>query len=281
MPAKWIITADSSCNLYQYQPNSADTLYATVPLKIRVGDREFVDNPHLDIPTMMEAMHNYNGASTTACPSPEEWAEKFMLADNVIAVTLSSNLSGSYNSAMVARQMVLESHPEKQIFVMDSLSTGGEMVLDIWDIDRMIGQGMTVEQIGEAAPGLALEHQVLFSLGCFDNLVKNGRMSKLVGFVAGRMNMRAVGRGSDDGKLEVLHKTRGDTRMLALLLEEMDKRGYAGAGPVVINHCCNEAGAKLLRNGIRAKWPEAQVVIQPCGGLTSFYAEEQGIIVGY
>ncbi len=281
MPAKWIIVADSSCDLRQYQPTSADTLFATVPLKIRVGAREFVDNSQLDTAVMMEAMHNFNGASSTACPSPEEWAEKFMLADNVIAITLSSSLSGSYNSALVARQMVLENCPEKQIFVMDTLSTGPEMVLDLWAIDQMIGQDMTVEQIGRAAPSIALEHQVLFSLACFDNLVKNGRMSKLVGFVAGRMNMRAVGRGSDDGKLEVLHKTRGDTRMLALLLEEMDKRGYMGTGPVVISHCFNEEGARLLRNGIRAKWPNAQVVIQPCGGLTSFYAEEQGIIVGY
>ena len=78
-----------------------------MPLKIRVGDREFVDNSALDVDAMMDAMHNYNGASTTACPSPEEWAEKFMQADNVLAITISSSLSGSYNSAMVAREMVL------------------------------------------------------------------------------------------------------------------------------------------------------------------------------
>lgn len=281
MPAKWIIVADSSCELRQYQPASPDTLFATVPLKIRVGEREFVDNAQLDTAAMMQAMHNYNGASSTACPSPEEWAEKFMLADNVIALTISSNLSGSYNSAMVARDMVLENHPEKKIYVMDSLSAGGELVLDIWKLDQWIGEGRTVEEIGEAAPGLALENQVLFSLACFDNLVKNGRMSRLVGFVAGRMNMRAVGRGSDDGILDVLHKTRGETRMLALMLEEMDKRGYDGLRPVVISHCNNETAARLLRNGIRAKWNDAPVHILPCGGLCSFYAEDHGIIMGY
>ena len=281
MSAKWIIVADSSCELRQYQPQAPDTLFATVPLKIRVGQREFVDNAQLDAAAMMEAMHNFNGASTTACPSPEEWAEKFMLADNAVAITISSSLSGSYNSAMVARQMVLEAHPEKQIYVMDSLSTGGEMVLDILKLDQMIAQGCTVEQIGAAAPGIALEHQVLFALACFDNLVKNGRMNRLVGFVAGRMNMRAVGRGSEEGKLEVLHKTRGETRMLALLLEEMDKRGYTGQRPAVISHCNNKNAALLLQNGIRAKWPGAPVMILPCSGLTSFYAEDEGLIVGY
>ncbi len=281
MPEKWIIVADSSCELRQYQPKAPDTLFATVPLKIRVGEREFVDNSQLDTAVMMTAMHNYNGASTTACPSPEEWAEKFMLADNVLAVTLSSNLSGSYNSAMVARQMVLESHPEKQIYVLDSLSTGGEMALDIMAFDRLICEGKTVSEIADLAPGIALEHQVLFSLACFDNLVKNGRMNKLVGFVAGRMNMRAVGRGSESGKLDMLHKTRGETRMLALILEEMDKRGYVGQHPTVISHCNNEHAAKLLQNGIHAKWPNAHVMILPCSGLTSFYAEDQGIIVAF
>ena len=106
-------------------------------------------------------------------------------------------------------------------------------------------------------------------------------MNRLVGFVAGRMNMRAVGRASEAGKLEMLHKTRGETRMLALMLEEMDHRGYDGSRPAVISHCYNAEGARLLANGIRNKWPGAQVVVLPTSGLTSYYAEEQGMIIGY
>ena len=83
----------------------------------------------VDVDAMMDAMHNYNGASTTACPSPEEWAEYFLQADNVFAFTISSNLSGSYNAAMAAREMVLEEHPEKQICVIDSRAAAGAMVL--------------------------------------------------------------------------------------------------------------------------------------------------------
>ena len=137
----WIIVSDSSCELRSLENPAPDLSFATVPLKIRVGDREFVDNSALDVDAMIDAMHNYNGASTTACPSPEEWAEKFMQADNVLAITISSNLSGSYNSAMVAREMVLESHPEKRIHVLDSLSTGGEIL-------RRSGAG-----VGDLVPG--------------------------------------------------------------------------------------------------------------------------------
>ena len=276
----WMIVADSSCELRSLPDAAPDTGFATVPLKIRVGDREFVDNAALDVAVMMAEMRNYNGASTTACPSPEEWAEKFLMADRIIAVTISSNLSGSYNSAMIAKEMVLESHPDKKIHVLDSLSTGGEMALAIRKANELIGQGLAFEDVVKELEVYYAPRQVLFALSCFDNLVKNGRLNRMVGFVAGKMGMRIVGRGSDDGKLEMLHKTRGETRTLAFILEEMDRRGYQGT-PVVISHCFNENAAHLLRHGIEAKWPGADVTVLPCSGLTSFYAQDGGIIVGY
>ena len=123
------IVADSSCDLRSYDSPLETLTYATVPLKIRVGQREFTDNAALDTRQMMDAMHNYNGPTSSACPSPEEWAAEFLKADCVLAITITSSLSGSYNSALVARNMVLEEHPEKKIHVLDSLSAGGELVL--------------------------------------------------------------------------------------------------------------------------------------------------------
>ena len=276
----WMIVSDSSCELRTLPQATPNVGFATVPLKIRVGERELVDNAMLDIPSMMEEMRNFNGASTTACPSPEEWAEKFLLGDNIIAIAISSNLSGSYNSAMIAKEMVLETHPEKNIYVMDSLSTGGEMALAILKANELIGQGLDFASVVKELEIYYAPRQVLFALSCFDNLVKNGRLNRVVGFVAGKMGMRLVGRGSEEGKLEMLHKTRGETRTLAFILEEMDRRGYNGT-PVVISHCLNPVAAGLLKNGIENKWHGAQVYIVPCSGLTSFYAQEGGIIVGY
>ncbi len=276
----WMIVADSSCELRSLPNAAPETGFATVPMKIRVGEREFVDNAALDVAAMMAEMRNYNGASTSSCPSPEEWAEKFLMADNIIAIAISSNLSGAYNSALVARDMVLENHPDKNIYVLDSLSTGGEMTLAIRKANELIAQGLDFDTVVTELEIYYAPRQILFALSCFDNLVKNGRLSRVVGFVAGKMGMRIVGRGSEDGKLDMLHKTRGETRTLAFLLEEMDRRGYQGT-PVVISHCSNEKGAQLLRHGIEAKWRGAEVTILPCSGLTSFYAQDGGLIVAY
>ena len=276
----WKIVADSSCDLRSYTSPMAELSYATVPLKIRVGSREFVDNIALDTRAMMDAMHNHNGPTSSSCPSPEEWAAEFLTADCCIAVTITSNLSGSYNSAVVARDMVLEEHPEKKIYVVDSLSAGGELVLIVRKLAQLIEAGTGFEDICREIEQYADECHTVFALANFDNLVKNGRMSRLVGFVAGAMNMRAVGVASDHGTLEMRHKTRGETRALACILEEMDRYGFKG-GPVVICHCFNENACKLLQNGILAKWPESDITILPTSGLCSYYAEEAGIIMGF
>ena len=103
----WMIVSDSSCELRRLENPAPGLTFATVPLKIRVGEREFVDNSALDVGAMMDAMHNYNGASTTACPSPEEWAEKFLQADEILAITISSNLSGWLSSTISRATMAL------------------------------------------------------------------------------------------------------------------------------------------------------------------------------
>ncbi len=113
---EWMIASDSSCEIRTLPDTAPGVQFALVPFKIRVGEREFVDLPTLNTQAMLQAMTDYNGASATACPSPEEWAELFLMADKSIALTISHNLSGSYNAALAAREMVLEEHPEKQIF---------------------------------------------------------------------------------------------------------------------------------------------------------------------
>ena len=124
---EWMIASDSSCEIRTLPDTAPGVQFALVPFKIRVGEREFVDLPTLNTKAMLQAMTDYNGASTTACPSPEEWAELFLMADKSIALTISHNLSGSYNAALAAREMVLEEHPEKQIFVLDTLSCSGAL----------------------------------------------------------------------------------------------------------------------------------------------------------
>ena len=148
----WMIVSDSSCEIRELENLAPGVQFALVPFKIRVGEREYVDLATLNTQQMLQAMTDYNGASTTACPSPEEWAEYFLQADNVFALTISSNLSGSYNAAMAAREMVLEEHPEKKIFVLDTLSCSGALAGAADKVDaqgrRLVSMGLDIAAAG-------------------------------------------------------------------------------------------------------------------------------------
>lgn len=277
----WMIVSDSSCEIRELKNPAPGVQFALVPFKIRVGEREYVDLATLNTQQMLQAMTDYNGASTTACPSPEEWAEYFLQADNVFALTISSNLSGSYNAAMAAREMVLEEHPEKKIFVLDTLSCSGALAGAAELANKLIGENQAFDDICFALKKFADSTHILFALASFDNLAKNGRVNRVVGFIAGRLNMRVLGRRTPDGKIDFYFKTRGETRVLAKILEQMNEDKYDGVHPVLISECGNQNAAQLLHHGIEAKWPGAPVKIVPCSGLCSFYAQDQGIIITY
>lgn len=205
----------------------------------------------------------------------------FLQADNVFALTISSNLSGSYNAAMAAREMVLEEHPEKKIFVLDTLSCSGALAGAAELANKLIGEDQAFDDICFALKKFADSTHILFALASFDNLAKNGRVNRVVGFIAGRLNMRVLGRRTPDGKIDFYFKTRGETRVLAKILEQMDEDKYDGVHPVLISECGNQNAAQLLHHGIETKWPGAPVKIVPCSGLCSFYAQDQGIIITY
>ena len=176
---------------------------------------------------------------------------------------------------------VLEEHPEKKIFVLDTLSCSGALAGAAELANKLIGEDQTFDDICFALKKFADSTHILFALASFDNLAKNGRVNRVVGFIAGRLNMRVLGRRTPDGKIDFYFKTRGETRVLAKILEQMDEDGYDGVHPVLISECGNQTAAQLLHHGIEAKWPGAPVKIVPCSGLCSFYAQDQGIIITY
>ena len=180
-----------------------------------------------------------------------------------------------------ASQIVLEAQPGKHIFVLDTLSDAGALASAAELANRLIGQGMSFEDICRALRRFNDAGHILFALSSFENLVKNGRVSRVVGFLAGHLHMRVLGRRTADGRIDFFYKTRGEKRVLAKILEEMAETGFDGSRPVIISHCLNPEAAGTLRGEITARWPAASVRVIPCAGLCSFYAQHQGIIITY
>jgi len=264
------IVSDSASNLFSL----SDVDYACVPLKINSPTQEYIDTPDLDLDGMIADLKKAKGPTHTSCPNVHEWAEAFTGADYVFAVTITSNLSGSCSAAMQAAA------DTGNAYVVDSLSAGPEMQLIIEKLRDLILEDTEFE----AAKALIQDYQththLLFSLESLNNLARNGRVSPAVAKIAGVLGLRLVGKASDHGTLEPMHKVRGEQRAISTIYNEMKAHGYKGK-KVIISHCMNPNAAQKLAATIYADFPNAPVNIVNCTALCSFYAEQGGLLVGF
>lgn len=277
---KWKIVADSGCDLRVIENLAPDTEYINVPLTVQVGDKHYTDDASLDIDSMMIEMYQTKDKTASACPSPDAFFEAYKGAENVIAITITGGLSGSQNSAQLAKNMLLEEATETNIEVFDSLSASSEMVLFVQKANELISQGLSYEEVVAALKDYLANTKLLFVLARVDNLVKNGRLNKLVGAVIGMLNIHLVGNASPEGTLNLLHKAKGQKKAVQALWAEMKKNGYKG-GRVVISHCSNPEICGLIQSAIHGEFPEADVSSIHTSGICSYYAEQGGILMGY
>lgn len=277
----WSIISDSSCDLPARAFRNRNFHFATVPLKIVVGGTEYVDDDNINVNTMLAHMKSYSGPTSSACPAPEEWAHQFRESDCTIAVAMTGALSGTYNSAVIAKNIVQEEYPEKKICVIDSCTTAGGLVLIVRKAAELVMAGLDFETVAEQTAEYARSLSLLFSLGSYDNLIKSGRMSRIAGVLATTLGIRAVASNTAEGTIQILQKPRGEERAIRAIVEIMNSRKNLKGQPVVISHCNNHAGALRLKELIAHTCLTAQISIMQTRGLTSFYTESGGFLVAF
>lgn len=196
-------------------------------------------------------------------------------------MTISSQLSGSYNAAMAARDLVLAEHPEKKIFVLDSRATSGAMILLLRKAAELAEQGLPFEDLCAELQVCQKNTRLCFTLEHFDNLVNNGTdaaSGRHPAPDAGHPHCRGShGRGYDPRG----QKARGEAHTARAIAQLMSDAKDCTGSHVIITHCQNPEGAERLRNAILDRLPVKAVEILPCRGLTSFYAMDKGLILSY
>lgn len=270
------IVADSSANLLTLSA----TPFAAAPMKVITSQKEFIDNADLDVDGMVQWFDSYKGKSKTSCPNTSDWLDAFGSADEVFCVTITSGLSGSYNSACAAKEMYEEQHIGKKVYVLDSLSAGPELMLIIEKLEAYIRKDLSFEEICKKIEAYKAQTGLVFMLESLKNFAANGRVSPTVAKIAGVLGIRIVGKASDIGTLEPTNKCRGEAKSLTTLLENLQKAGLT-RGKVRIAHCYNSQAARQLKDLIKSILPQTDVKIHPCRGLCSYYAEKGGLLIGF
>ncbi len=273
---KMRIVADSSANLTTLEDNSI----VSVPLTLRTDEREFVDNETLDIKEMTDYLASYKGKSGSACPSSQDWIDAFGDAEEVYAVAITSNLSGSFNSLRIAKEQYEDEHPDRKVCIIDSLSAGPELKLIVEKIQELHAKKKSFQEISTDIKEYMKKTHLVFMLKSLTNLANNGRVSPAVAKIAGVLNILVVGIASDVGTLEQKEKARGEKKAIATMKKIMEEMGYKG-GKVRIDHCFNHEDATKFKELILNAYPDADISLNINRGLCSFYAETGGILVGF
>ncbi len=270
------IVSDSSSDLLALE--RADFAYA--PMKVITAECEFVDDNTLDVAESVHYFEKYKGKSKSSCPNPNDWIAAFGDADDIFCVTITSGLSGSYNSACAAKQAYEAEHEGRRVFVIDSLSAGPEITLIIRQLEKLVSEGVEYDEICRKISEYVKHTGLVFMLKSLKNFANNGRVSPIVAKIVGIAGICIVGRASDAGTLDPTHKCRGEGRSLETLLSDLQAMGLK-EGKVSIGHCQNEAAAFRLREMINEKMNVAEIEIHSLRGLCSFYAENGGLLVGF
>lgn len=273
------IIADSCCDLNQSLKEQMNIQLA--PLTIQLEGQVYRDDEKLDIDRFIADMKASPEAPKTACPSPKEFMDAYIGDESVFVVTLSSALSGTYKSAVLAKDMFVEEVGKKFIHVFDSFSASVGETLIALKISEMAKRGLEDSQIVEKVNEYIKEMKTFFMLDTLENLVKAGRISPLIAKVTSILNVKPIMAG-EEGTIKVHEKVIGAKRAFRRFVDAIGEEGTNLEDKILgIAHCNCLEKALEFKNEVLKRYKFKEIVIVKTAGISSVYANEGGIIIAF
>jgi len=273
------IIGDSCTDLPEYLSKDEDI--TRVPLSIHIGTETIIDDETFDQKEFIKKMDGSKECPKSSCPSPQAYMDEFKDADDVYIVTLSSKLSGSYNSAELAKKIYAEGHPDTNISVIDSKSASVGQALIVMKIKELITQGKNFFDIEGTITKFRDSLKTKFVLESLDNLRKNGRLSNLTAVICSALNIKPI-MGSSDGNIVKLDQSRGIERALLRMVRIIEEDVRDCKNKILgIAHCNNRERAEFVKDAILKIVPFKEFFITNTKGISTLYASNGGIIVSY
>ncbi len=257
-----------------------DSHFEMVPFTLMVGDKQFIDDETFCQKEFLKIVKESPECPKTACPSPEMFKEAYRCEEeNVFVVTISGPLSGSYNSAVLARSLYEEEYGKKNIAVINSESASGGQLNIALRIMELCEQGLPFEEVEKQILEYRDSMKTYFVLETLDTLRKNGRLTGLQAFFATRLNIKPV-MSAEKGVIIKLDQARGIQKALQRMAEVVIKNGGATETKrLIISHCNAPERAEYVKEKLCAMAKFRDVIITGTGGLSTVYANDGGIIV--
>lgn len=274
------IVADSSCELTEKMKAAYDI--TLVPLTISVEDRHYRDDEDLDVEAMLDDVAQSKEVPRSSCPSPQEFIEAFKKAGSIFAITVTAALSGTYNSAMLAKDMFLQEQQERFIHVFDSKGSSVRETLIAMKIGELIDKSFSEHEIVEEVNRYIENMHFYFQLGSLDTMIKNGRISRLKGIIANALNIRPILRANAIGEAELVENVRTEKKSIQRLVEIIGASCDDYPARILgISHCDALEKAEKLKAAIEEQYDFKEVFIVQMRGLSSLYTNRGGITLSF
>ena len=285
------IIADSCCEFPEELKKKVEC--ERVPLVLTVDDHEIVDDESFDQKSFLKLLAGCKGVPRSACPSPDSFLKAYERGGDtkeeewVFVVTLSSFLSGSYNSAELARELYEEAHeddeksPARRIHVFDSKTASGGEAQVALKAYELYSEGCSFDEIVEKCEDYIAHLNTYFVLESLEVFRKNGRLSNTKAFAANMLNLKPVCKGVN-GVIEPASIQRGIKNALKKMIE-VSLEGIKDTKEriLIINHCnCYERACSVLADFISKAELKAAMILDTAG-VSSLYASDGGIIISF
>ena len=255
--------------------------FETASLEIDVQGYHIIDDETFDQAEFLKRVAASPEAPKSSCPSPECYMEGYHCgADHVYAVTLSAELSGSYNSAVLGKNLYHEEYGEKDIYVFNSRSASIGETLIAMKIAECEEEGMEFDQIVETVEAYIDSQNTYFVLETLETLRKNGRLKGMKAVMATALNIKPVMGATPEGNIQQLGQARGIKKALAKLTDEVMKgMKNPEEKKLAISYCNCRERAEYVRDMLKEKAAFKEILILDTAGISSMYAADGGIIV--
>ena len=272
------IVVDSCCELPEEYLQ--DPRFEIVPLELEVGEYRVPDDEHFDQAEFLKRVAEYPKCPKSACPSPEKFREAYRTeAEHVYVITLSSHLSGSYNSAVLGMNLYREKYGKKQIHVIDSESASCGETQIARKLVELEEAGLSFEEIVKQIEAFRSNVHTYFVLDNLETLRKNGRLTGVKALVASTLSIKPIMAG-DKGNIVQRGQSVGMKKALRRMAEiVLEEAGDTKDRVLMITHCNAPERAETVKKLLMEKAEFKDCLIMDTRGVSSMYANDGGVVV--
>ena len=258
-----------------------DECFESIPLTLMVGAEQIIDDETFDQADFIDKVAACPECPKSACPSPESYRKAFDCeAEHIYCVTLSSELSGSYNSAVLGASLLHEEKKGVQIHVFNACSASIGQTLIAMKIVQCEDAGLPFEDVVSVVNKYIEEQHTFFVLENLETLRKNGRLSRVKALVATALKIKPIMGSTPEGTICQLDQARGMNKALVKMVDKIVEVTENSENKILaISHCNSPKKANMLKEAIQEKMKLADIVVLDTAGVSSMYANDGGIIV--